>query len=77
MMEAKFLQYSKYYRFITKNNVDYFLIKPNAPLEALLMAKKVNDCYIKIKGYAPALNLDDFDIPETEEPESRDSDSGR
>ena len=69
MMESTFLKYAKYYKFFYKDDRPYFLIKPNAPLEALLMAKKVNDCYIEHEGYAPAINIDDFDIPETEEPE--------
>ena len=70
MMKLRLIQFSEYYKYSEVDNKHYITIKPNAPIEAILMAKKLNDCFIEHEGYAPVLNLDDFEIPETEKSES-------
>ena len=52
------------------NGKIYIILKENIPLKALVIFKKANDYFVQQEGYTPILNLDDFDIPETEEIES-------
>lgn len=57
----------------TKKNINgkiYIILKENIPLKALIIFKKTNDFFVQQEGYSPVLNLDDFEIPETEESES-------